>query len=943
MNTDKDRISMESTLKELHAYAKLLFLRSGRQFEDKALYQELGETSSLDESINDSSSSKNVSLGNLDTDHLRRKFLDRLAETVSSAKGGGHVVATYMFYWPDKVKVFVAINSGFTEGDALSMFLDNLCTLLRVIASASDVGSEKHTDTLWNLLLRHQSSRLKNAIVDLRQIIKTFQHLLPQHLSSELSSKSSIPFDIVGVALDFEDWLKLLAKLLSSDDDSTLERHDRLVTLSHDLYRIFPAERFQALGRQGQKLHQAIGFLGRLKMSFHVLVEAARQISGFECLSLIPVTNSKGRKNPSGREWSLAKTFDALNLQVNDTAVEKLMGTSSTKIKWTKDKLIDDISNLKSRWKVHAEIQLIVFTLSHPNDVASGKRFDYIGCSKYACLLCSRFLDFFQGLKTRGCHGKLYNDRWTLPPVERMGVDGQQALHEAAMGVTTWMRETLIRSKVLPAQRKPEVKESTIGGSSISTLGTNQEDRHLAHTISEHLYSQRAQNLYRQPNQESPFNPVEDKEVGRIQFRDLKCTQDFCCLCGEVETTRRCSHCREDLFCSMKCEREMPLSHLLKCNMRQVTSADIFLEDIVQDTIPTDPQVLEDYWFYRCHTGHERTHLFGLFKGLLHHHPDPISRETLHQWRSDPGGNAVLAAKIVQKFEEIPEGKAGSYFPWFLRHRERFELPDGHESIARPPSPMTQVQGMWDKARKYLAPEDRNKHFADLDPFAKMHCFAFYSMILQHGYPGPMNQSVCHWFDFGFAVCRDQYEETVLAGMYIDMLFGSETQQQYEESLESPALAGMIKKRNPACTFDEFWKAWDKGELVAIFNRRWPPSTNPHFSGVSDHEFRNRLRKFLEAETPLPSIWKLRHFIALQNVSIESAVPDIAEAARDYGFSESLDTRMSMELRDFYAQLFQKTEPMEIHSERMNGNLVQFTERSVTSMTPRTKELLKSL
>ncbi|KAM0493886.1 hypothetical protein ACHAP8_008909 [Fusarium lateritium] len=432
MNTDKDRISMESTLKELHAYAKLLFLRSGRQFEDKALYQELGETSSLDESINDSSSSKNVSLGNLDTDHLRRKFLDRLAETVSSAKGGGHVVATYMFYWPDKVKVFVAINSGFTEGDALSMFLDNL----------------------------------------------------------------------FGVALDFEDCLKLLAKLLSSDDDSTLERHDRLVTLSHDLYRIFPAERFQALGRQGQKLHQAIGFLGRLKMSFHVLVEAARQISGFECLSLIPVTNSKGRKNPSGREWSLAKTFDALNLQVNDTAVEKLMGTSSTKIKWTKDKLIDDISNLKSRWKVHAEIQLIVFTLSHPNDVASGKRFDYIGCSKYACLLCSRFLDFFQGLKTRGCHGKLYNDRWTLPPVERMGVDGQQALHEAAMGVTTWMRETLIRSKVLPAQRKPEVKESTIGGSSISTLGTNQEDRHLAHTISEHLYSQRAQTLYRQPNQE---------------------------------------------------------------------------------------------------------------------------------------------------------------------------------------------------------------------------------------------------------------------------------------------------------------------------------------------------------------------------------------------------------------------------------------------------------
>lgn len=136
MDTDTQHISAESTLKELHAYAKLLFLRSGRQFEDKVLYQELEEELSLDESSTDGESSKNAPLGNLDTDRLGREFLDRLSETISAKKGGRHVVASYMFYWPDRVKVLIAINLGFAEGDALSKFLDNLCISLKGIAVA---------------------------------------------------------------------------------------------------------------------------------------------------------------------------------------------------------------------------------------------------------------------------------------------------------------------------------------------------------------------------------------------------------------------------------------------------------------------------------------------------------------------------------------------------------------------------------------------------------------------------------------------------------------------------------------------------------------------------------------------------------------------------------------------------------------------------------------
>ena len=136
METDTEVISIAAALKELHAYAKLLYLRDGRQFKDKTLYEEAEDEVSSNDSGNDDSSSKNVPLGSLDTGHLRRRFLDRLSEIVSPMKGGRHVVASYMFYWPDKVKVFLAINSGFVEGDAVSTSLDRWCKSLKGIALA---------------------------------------------------------------------------------------------------------------------------------------------------------------------------------------------------------------------------------------------------------------------------------------------------------------------------------------------------------------------------------------------------------------------------------------------------------------------------------------------------------------------------------------------------------------------------------------------------------------------------------------------------------------------------------------------------------------------------------------------------------------------------------------------------------------------------------------
>lgn len=434
------------------------------------------------------------------------------------------------------------------------------------------------------------------------------------------------------------------------------------------------------------------------------------------------------------------------------------------------------------------------------------------------------------------------------------------------------------------------------------------------------------------------YNETSQVETGHETVADD--TSKFCDGCYDKETSRRCSHCWG------ACDLRMLLSHLLKCRMRQVTSADYLNDDILENEIPTDSQVRQDYWFDRCQNKIEESHLLGLFAGLLKYHPDHITREELHQWRSDPSGNPYLVAKIVQKFEELPNSYRGVYFPWFLRHRSLFELPDGHHAIPRAPSPTILALKMEAKARQYLAPEDQKKEFKDLTPFAKMHCFGFYSMVAGNAHPPPMNREHCHWFDFGFAVCRDKHEEGRLGAIYGTMLFRSMHHEEYARSLGS-STAGRTNKRGPTCTFEEFWKSWEGRRLMTMFKKCWPdlPTEN---AGMSDsmepeHDLITRLRPFLEAETPRPSIWKLFHFLAIENVSVESAAPEIGQAARDYGFSEQLDIRTTIELRGFYTVLLKSAEPLAIYRERMKGKMVQFAGSHVEKITMGVMEVLHGL
>lgn len=118
------------------AYMKLLRLRNGGQV------AELVDSSPFlgdEDDVNDTEVGDSLcptTLCDSREDEVRKAFLDRLAELVSTFKGGKHVSACLMVQWPDRVEVLVAKNSGIGKDDATWTFLKDLEDMLRRYASA---------------------------------------------------------------------------------------------------------------------------------------------------------------------------------------------------------------------------------------------------------------------------------------------------------------------------------------------------------------------------------------------------------------------------------------------------------------------------------------------------------------------------------------------------------------------------------------------------------------------------------------------------------------------------------------------------------------------------------------------------------------------------------------------------------------------------------------
>lgn len=73
-------------------------------------------------------------------------------------------------------------------------------------------------------------------------------------------------------------------------------------------------------------------------------------------------------------------------------------------------------------------------------------------------------------------------------------------------------------------------------------------------------------------------------------------------------------------------------------------------------------KIRRDNGFCRCETWNQKSHLLGFYKGLLTIFE--VRTQEVDWWRRE----GTLLKNIISKFNRIPEGSRGSYFPWFPRH-----------------------------------------------------------------------------------------------------------------------------------------------------------------------------------------------------------------------------------------------------------------------------------
>lgn len=409
--------------------------------------------------------------------------------------------------------------------------------------------------------------------------------------------------------------------------------------------------------------------------------------------------------------------------------------------------------------------------------------------------------------------------------------------------------------------------------------------------------------------------------------------------CGDSDcdktTTRRCSHCGGPWFCSVRCEEIATYSHRFSCNRRPITTADLLEEDCYRDLLPEDPQVREDYGFQRCRNRSEETNLFGLYVGIIKYHD--ISSEELHRWRTE----GILVDKIVEVFSKIPEGSRGGYYPWFLRNRHILE---GEQEVIHDEDDVDKyIQERYAEARAYLDLSDQTKAVEDLNPFAKQYCFFFFSILLDCKHPPPQMAHLDLWYDFGFVVCSGVHGESALSNCYQWLLLANKPARDHFRSLR---MEHLTPPDFPTCSFTDFWKAWEAGSLMELFSRYGTSQGADSYRTELDRQF-PALREFLSypGKSPRPSVWRLKHFLAIEDANVLTIAPEIAAAAMEYGFYPQLDTRTRLDLRDFYTRVFRRgLLPREIDEAKRKRKMHEMADRwSGGDVSERVKQVLRDV
>ena len=386
-----------------------------------------------------------------------------------------------------------------------------------------------------------------------------------------------------------------------------------------------------------------------------------------------------------------------------------------------------------------------------------------------------------------------------------------------------------------------------------------------------------------------------DPDNGAGQVKAPKNSGASECLTCFKLTIRTCSKCGRDRYCSARCEEKRSGRHAFTYNIgRPITTADLLVQDIREDRLPSNPQVEEDFGFHRLYKFPDKMKLLGLYKGLYDYHD--VSEETLHEWQV----SKTVIENIIVTFSKIPEACRGDYYPWFLEHQY---VLDGTMNYKKALEDLAKVYDA--EARVYLSPSDKDKRLEDLQPWTKRSAFLLLKMAIQGSNPAPSESGP--YYDFGFCTCTNEYTECLLGGLYQELFIGDKLQTFWTRRLPN-----YVRPRRELCTFEEFWRAYDAGKLIELMDKK-------RFK--SDRERFKHLDTFLSYPPNgwHPSVWGLQTYLN-ESDKVDPPRPVYV----DYGFVSCDDYFETMELKALYRTLLRSADHLELHEACIQGKLWSF-------------------
>jgi hypothetical protein len=202
-----------------------------------------------------------------------------------------------------------------------------------------------------------------------------------------------------------------------------------------------------------------VEFLARVRRAHHTFIKCAKKFQKFRSLRIVPVQNEVNSSLPEDL-WNLDGVLDYLGLSATNWTATAYIAPSGrnlnrkSSIQWARDRF-----SLQSKTGlfVHAEVRMVlrILQLALPME----QFFNYMGCSKDNCFLCSTFLKQFGGLTTRGAHSYVYN-LWAVPDTPGLSTEAAGKLAEAIKNMESQMVTELQKPT---NSRLSCVTETTVG------------------------------------------------------------------------------------------------------------------------------------------------------------------------------------------------------------------------------------------------------------------------------------------------------------------------------------------------------------------------------------------------------------------------------------------------------------------------------------------------